>query len=405
MRWHLVLAIALVACKRTPAEPPPLPRDSELAWQRVVLTGADKTEVAFLTGLPRGSDDRAIVVTGTERVVGQVRHVGASLRVEFPIYLTALVLDPGPDHGYQGRYEIASPAFGTGSMPLRASPVAGPTLSALATVADGPWLDLHEARTVWQLMLGGLRVKLVLQQRGPGELDGTVFFDNGHVTYLGGTGRGDHAVLGGFEGTSPSSLDLVFDAARGTVTGTWRAGQLLSWKEAVTGTRTADFELQPKITLDGDRPVLRHPQLRDFDGKPLIVELAATWCETCKLMVPVLRDIYGEHKGEGLAMVSLLYELTNDPNANREGERRFRELDNVPWPVRAVPGEQEDLGDIMPEGLNNVDVGGFPVVIFRRRDGTIAGVQSGFPAASTGAAHDTVIARMRSLTSEILRSP
>ncbi|CAN5873814.1 hypothetical protein BH11MYX2_BH11MYX2_18460 [soil metagenome] len=399
-----MLAIALVACKKAPEERP-LPRDADLAWQRVTLTSSDKTDVSFLAGLPRGSDDRAIIVSGTERVVGQVRHVGPTLRVEFPIFLTALVLDPGPDHGYQGRYEIASSAFGTGTMALRAQAVPGPSLSALATVTDGPVLDLHEAHTVWQMTLGGTRVKLMLDERAPGELAGTVFFENGHVAYLGGTGRGDHVILGGFEGTSPSSLDLVLDAARTQVTGTWRAGHLLGWKEAVTGTRTADFEVKPKIALDGDRPVLRHPQLRDFDGKPLIVELAATWCETCKLMAPVLRDIYRDHKAEGLAVVSLLYELTNDPNANRDGERRFRDLDGVPWPVRAVPGEQDDLGDIMPEGLNNVDVGGFPVVIFRRRDGTIAGVQSGLPAASTGAAHDIVIARMRSLTAEILRSP
>ncbi|HEY4059282.1 MAG TPA: TlpA disulfide reductase family protein [Kofleriaceae bacterium] len=402
-RGGVLLAVALVACRRQPAERP-LPADSELAWQRVVLTGADHTEVTFLTGLPKGSDDRAIIVTGAERVVGQVRHVGPSLRVEFPTYLTSLVLDPAPDHGYQGRYEIASPAFGTGTMPLRAQPVPGPALSGLSTVTDGPWLDLGEPRTVWKVALGSVNVKLVLDQRAPGELAGTVFFANGHVTYLGGTGRGDHALLGGFEGTSPSSLDLVFDTARGTVTGTWRSGQLLGWKEAVTGTRTADFDLAPTIALDGERPVLRHPQLRDFDGKPLIVELAATWCETCKLMAPVLHDIYSQHQKEGLAVVSLLYELTNDPAANKDGERRFREL-GIPWPVRAVPGDQDDLADIMPEGLSNVEVGGFPVVIFRRRDGTIAGVQSGFPAASTGAAHDIVIARMRSLTSEILRSP
>ena len=159
-----------------------------------------------------------------------------------------------------------------------AEAVPGPSLSALAPVTAGAVLDLRDPRSVWQLTLGELRVKLVLEQRAPGENEGTVFFANGRVAYLGGMGRGDRALLGGFDGASPFSLDLGFDASRSHVTGTWRAGHLLGWKEVVAGERTADFELATTIGLDGNRPVLRHPQLRDFDGKPLIVELAATWC-------------------------------------------------------------------------------------------------------------------------------
>lgn len=404
MLWRLMLAIALVACKDPAPSPPPPPRDADLAWHRVALFGADGSEVAFLAGLPRGSDPRAVVISGHDRSIGRVARIGARLRVEFPIYLTALVLDPAPDGGYTGNYEIASPAWGTGSMPLRAKPVAGPTLSAQATVTAGPPLDLGEPRTVWRMALGDMHAKLVLDQRAPGEHEGAMFFDNGNVAYFGGTARGDRLLLAGFEGASPFSLDLVFDAARASAKGTWRAGHLLGWKEAITGTRTPDYELATKIAIDGERPALRHPQLRDFDGKPVIVELAATWCATCKVIAPTLRELSRQYKGDGLVVVSLLYELTRDPAANQRAEKLFRDAHGATWPVRAVPGEQEDLIDVMPEGLTNVDVGGFPVVVFRRRDGTIAGVHSGFPAPATGGPHQATVAKFRRLTAEIVRS-
>ena len=409
VRWYVIrvvtLALALAACSSKPSGPLPPPRDADLAWYRVVLSGPDHSEVAFLTGLPRGTDDRAVVVSGAYRTQGQVRHVASTLRVDFPIYLTSLVLEPVPDRGYRGHFEVASPAWGSGTLPLVAQPVAGPTLSALATLADGPPLDLREPRTVWQLKLGDAPTKLVLEQRAAGELEATLYFENGNIAYLGGTARGDRMLLSSFEGAGPASLDLVLDAARGAATGTWRAGHLLTWVESVTGTRTPDFELPQRIAVDGDRPVLRHPQLRDFDGKPLIVELAATWCSTCKVIAPTLREIARQHASDGLAVVSLLYELTRDPAANRAAEIRFREAHGATWDVRAVLGDQEDLVDTLPEGVANIEAGGFPVVIFRRRDGTIAGVQAGFPGPSTGAPHQAALAHLRSLTAEILKTP
>lgn len=402
VHWLALVLLLVAACKQDAPPRPPL-RDADLAWHRVVLFGSDASEVAFLLGLPRTADDRAVVVSGSARGQATVERHGKTVFVKFPIYASTLVLEPAPPpHSYRGRYETASPAWGTGTMPLQATAVAGPTLASQATLATGKPLDLGERRTVWRMRMAELAIKLVLDQRAVGEFDATMYFDNGNVTYFGGTGRGDRLLLAGFEGATPFSLDLAFDAKRKTATGVWRAGHLLGWKDKVTGERVADFSLGAKIALDGARPVLHHPKLHDFDGQPLIVELAATWCSTCKNVAPTLRALHAEHASRGLKMVSLLYEMTADAAANQSAEREFAKAHDVRWPVRAVPGELEDLLDVLPEGLTNVDPMGFPVVIFRRRDGTIAGVHSGFPSPATGAPHHATVEKFRALTAEIL---
>lgn len=404
-RWLFACVVLMAACTRDDDAKPVVPKDTELAWHRTVMTGADASEVAFMLGVPRGKGAVAVVVSGTERGIGKVKREGDALRVEFPLYFSSLVLTPvAGGAGYTGRYEITSPSWGDGQIPLRATPAAAPTIAEQATLSAtaGAPLDLREPRTVWRMQLGELTTKLVLDQRAPGEISATMYMDHGNVVYFSGSARGDRVLLAGFEGASPFSLDLTLDAERKTAKGMWRAGHVLSWREEITGARVADFDLAPKIAVESKTAVLLHPLLKGTEGKPLIVELAATWCGTCKRVAPVLRGIYKQQHGRGLQMVSLLYEMTSDPAENKELEKLFRESHEVSWPVHAVSGAAEDVADTLPSGLNNVDVGGFPVVIFRRKDGTIAGVQSGFPAESTGAPHQAVVEKFRRLTAEIM---
>ena len=403
-RWlGLIVVVAACTDDHVAREPAP-PADRDLAWYRVAMTGGDASEVAILLGVPKDPmGKQAVVVSGTERTVARVARSRATVRLEFPSYSAALVLEPASGGAYTGRYEIASRAWGSGRLPLRATPIPGPTLTAQATLTGGAPLDLGAPRTIWRMQLGENAVKLVVDQRAPANFEATMYFDNGNIVYLGGNGRGDRVLLTGFDGASAYSLDLMVDAARTRASGMWRAGHQLDWKEAIAGPRSDDFELGATIALENADAHLRHPLLEKLDGKPAIVELGASWCSTCKNVAPVLRELYRQHHGAGLEVITLLYELTNDPDANRHAETVFRELHGTTWTVRAVPGEQEDLIDVLPEGIVNVDLGGFPAVIFLRRDGTIAGIHSGFPAPATGEPYRAAVAKFQRLAAELMR--
>jgi thiol-disulfide isomerase/thioredoxin len=403
MLLRCLLVWVLVACG-SKVEEEKAPADSELAWQRVVLFGSDASEVAFVLGIPRDEAGKtAVVVSGTQRALGKVTRAPAKIRVDFPVYTSALVLDAASDGTYTGRFESTRPKIGYLQMPLKATPVAGPTIAAQATLQQGKPLDLGEPHTIWRMRLGDLAVKLVLEQQAVGEIAATMYFENGNVVYFSGTGRDDRLLLAGFEGASPFSLELAFDAEHKEANGMWRAGNVLGWKEAIRGERTTDFPLASKLTIENARAVLTHAKLRGTEGMPLIVELGATWCASCKRVSPELRALYEQHKVHGLRVVTLLYELSTDPAYNKQAEQLFRQAHHVPWPVYAVPGGTDDIADNLPEGLRDVDIGGFPIVVFRRRDGTIAGVNAGFPAESTGAPHQATIAKFERLAAEIVK--
>jgi len=59
-------------------------------------------------------------------------------------------------------------------------------------------------------------------------------------------------------------------------------------KEQKKGPIALDFEL---VTVDGK--VMR---LSDLKGKPVLLDLMATWCSACRQEMPMLNDTYNAHK-------------------------------------------------------------------------------------------------------------
>jgi cytochrome c biogenesis protein CcmG/thiol:disulfide interchange protein DsbE len=62
-------------------------------------------------------------------------------------------------------------------------------------------------------------------------------------------------------------------------------------------------------TLDGGQV-----RLADFKGRPVVVNIWATWCAPCKLEHPVLVDM----AGKGVEIVGILYKDPNGEDAARE---------------------------------------------------------------------------------------
>jgi len=62
-------------------------------------------------------------------------------------------------------------------------------------------------------------------------------------------------------------------------------------------------------TLDGEQV-----RLADFKGRPVLVNIWATWCAPCKLEHPVLVDM----AGKGVEIVGILYKDPNGEDAARE---------------------------------------------------------------------------------------
>ena len=362
-RLSVLVALSLVGCKREPepaahasgsAPVPVAVQDAGAAgggpaWYRAVIRTADGVEVPFFLGVPApGAPGQAVFKVGGHEVRSEATFDGKTLKIPLAVHQTAVEATVGADGSLAGTFTTSWRAWGASSIPLAATKVAAPKPSDLATVGtDGAAIDLKEPRSVWRIALSESGdAKLTVEQTAPGELAGLLQLDTGNIIYVAGNGRGDAAVLTGFDGTSGYRLELVLDADRARARGKLFGGHRLDWRETLTATRGADFALavKPKAARSGAKIGLPdHRELAALEPGPLVVELGGSWCSTCRNAAPFLVELYREYRPRGLNMVTLLYEFSDDPAVDAKQAETFKQTYGVVWPVVPVQGSIDEL--------------------------------------------------------------
>jgi thiol-disulfide isomerase/thioredoxin len=370
-------------------------------WYRAVVRAADGVDVWFFLGVPApGAPGQAVFKVGGHEVRSAATFDGKSLSVPLAVHQTAVEGTVGQDQILRGNFTTSWRAWGASSIPLTATPVAAPTTSALATVEQaGAELDLGQPHSVWRLAMSDSgAAKLVIDQIAPGELSALLFLGTGNIIYLAGNARGDAVVLCGFDGTSGYRVELTLGADRARARGKFFGGHRLDWRETLTATRGADFTLaaQPKVTRAGAKIGLpNQPALAALEPGPLVVELAGSWCSTCRNAAPFLVELYREYQPRGLHMVSLLYEFSDDRALDAAQAETFKKTYGVTWPVVPIPGSIDDFADILPRGLSDINPSGFPITLFLAPDRSLVAFHVGFPAADAAAEFRRVAAEFR----------
>lgn len=103
----------------------------------------------------------------------------------------------------------------------------------------------------------------------------------------------------------------------------------------------------------------RDVALSSFAGRPIVINLWATWCGPCRLEMPQLIDFYTTYKDRGLVILGISIDDTPDKI------RVFNEEFKVPYPLL--------VGVDHPDLLRALGyTGPVPISVFIRRDGTVA---------------------------------
>lgn len=115
------------------------------------------------------------------------------------------------------------------------------------------------------------------------------------------------------------------------------------------------FELP---TVSGETATL--DQLR---GKTLtIVDVWGTWCPPCKMEIPHFIELYEKYKDEGLQIVGVTYENTDDVDSARKVIQSFLEETPIPYPLVITDGRFiEQVPDFQ----------GFPTTLFLDAQGQV----------------------------------
>jgi thiol-disulfide isomerase/thioredoxin len=104
--------------------------------------------------------------------------------------------------------------------------------------------------------------------------------------------------------------------------------------------------------------------LRDFLGHPLIVNFWATWCAPCRREIPLLQQLRGTYKSDGLQIVGIAVDF---PNAVADYLR------HTPIAYPLLIGEDQGLAAAEQFGMEPV----LPFSVFADSGGHIIAVKVG----------------------------
>ena len=115
-----------------------------------------------------------------------------------------------------------------------------------------------------------------------------------------------------------------------------------------------DFSVR---TLSGDTV-----SSSSFDGKPLVLNFAASWCGPCELEAPVLESMYEKYKDR----VNFFGIAVRD---QEEDQRAFAQKHGLTFPIGLDP-DSKILYNYQKAG--KVNLSGIPTTFFIDKDGNIA---------------------------------
>ena len=116
---------------------------------------------------------------------------------------------------------------------------------------------------------------------------------------------------------------------------------------------------------------------------------------------PVLEALYRKYHAEGLEIVGLAYEYTDDAERNQRLMRIYRDKYRLTFPMLLAGTTAE--GQIATTLPQLVDFGAYPTTIFLDRGGRVHAIHAGFSGPSTGERFTQVQQNFDVLTLEILK--
>ncbi|MFL6300422.1 MAG: peroxiredoxin family protein [Terriglobales bacterium] len=140
----------------------------------------------------------------------------------------------------------------------------------------------------------------------------------------------------------------------------------------------------------------------EFKNKVIIVDIMGTWCPNCHDEEPLLVDLYNRYHKDGLEIVGLAYEYTDDAARNARQIEIFRKKYNVPYPI-LIAGTTDD-GQVQKTLPQLVNFGAFPTTIFIARDGRVSKIHAGYTGPATGERFPQVQKELDQIVRDLLKT-
>ena len=402
-RAHDARAVAAAPPDARPidAPPPPPPVD----WYRATV-GKGKQEVPFFVGLPpAGTAGSCTIVNGEEHIPVDCTWTDATtIDLEFREFGNSIRAKRAADGSLAGTWKM-SRITGT-QAPFAAKRVDRPDPQLRFAAAAGTAPAPGDFSGTWRFQFEELDSgKGMLAQTPDGIVTGTIIPEKiGDMRYLAGSVRGKTLWLSTFDGQHAYVIRANLAASGDALEGTFVVSQSMDDTFTAKRVPSLDISMVEKIHLRKGAHTVTVPHLDDpqYRGKPVIVDYFGTWCPACLDETPYLVDLYRRRHAEGLEILSIALEATEDDAYNHQQVEYFRKHYDIPWQILVLPGDYVGTLKQMPPELEGT--GGYPVTIFLDRDHTVRAVHSGFIGPAAGDDYRLMLKRYEGYVDAMLAS-
>ena len=242
---------------------------------------------------------------------------------------------------------------------------------------------------------------------------GTIVESSGDIGLMAGKQTGDSVLLARFTGWQGQMMELKREQ------NSWSG--ILYYRIPPP----APFTLQPRATLIRELPPEKRPSLKEprkpfrfsgttvmgdslsnlspqFKGKVLILDIMGTWCHNCMDSAPLLEKLYSEFGSQGLEIVGLSFELSDDTVAARRNLLLYEERYGITFPVLFCGSTAPaNTGARIKSQLNNFP--GYPTTIFVDRKGVVQKIHGGFNGPGTGEEYQAQINQYYDIVRNLLQ--
>ncbi len=232
----------------------------------------------------------------------------------------------------------------------------------------------------------------IFNQNG-NDLNGTFATEFGDYRFLAGVVDGDSLKLSTFDGSHVFlfKAKLINDTLKGTF---WSGSH---WKENWIAVKNDTFKLRDPEELtylkegytsiqfvlpDLDSNIVEYPSEEFDDDKVIIINIMGSWCPNCKDELLFLSELYKKYHKDGLEIVSIAFERSNNFKQNVEAVRKEKAFAKAEH-LFLIGGKASkvEASKVFPM-LNQII--SFPTSIFIDKHGRIRKIRTGFYGPATG---------------------
>lgn len=242
-------------------------------------------------------------------------------------------------------------------------------------------------------------------------LSGTFLTETGDYRYLEGMRSGNQLYLSCFDGNHAYLFTAKYDGTK--LIGDFYSGS--SFHETWEAVRNENFKLSnaEEITFMRDKNAsinFSFPNLnkqiislsdKKYQSKAVIIQVMGSWCPNCMDESVYLAELYKQYNRQGLEIIGLAFEKTNDFETSSIRLKRLKERLKIEYELLVTQQTGKEKASEVLSALNNIVA--FPTTLYLNKQHQVVKIHTGFSGPATGKAYENFKQSTEKLIQKLLQ--